>query len=335
MKLRGIVLGILAAALAGGPVHAADDAKTVVFEEVAPPYPSKRPPLNEKRTARPGDILYTERATGLPGARLVKKLILKNTPADRRVTIGTDDHLQKYLVDGEPWYCALYGRGGHRHQGEGSILSRVAGREQEGGIRKPGFYVCLRDGDGTAGTFEEVRILTLVLKVEKRRELEDGSVEAAIQRTYEYTMSGRLSSKEFTESSLNPDNNDFYDAVIELEKIEDGTIEIQAGLRDMDGTQERHSYAFRIPLSGPFPAMVIVSHPFEGDMVYRMGSGMEKSAETEEEAKRRERAAQLEILAVEGDVVTYRVTRGFQPWRFWKVKTPHRVQERLRWRPRP
>lgn len=313
MKASSLALAtaVLVIALTPAPVHTAEERKTVTFKEVAPPYPSRHPPLNEQRTARPGDTVYTERSTGLPGARLAQKLTLKNTPAGR-VTLDPDNDLNKYLVDGAPYFCAAH-----------SLKPRRRIRMEAG------FYICLRDSDGDAQTFEEVRIITMVLTVlDKERSLDE--VKVKFRRTHEDTMSGTLSPKAFTQTTTDPDDGRYYEAAVALTGVANGAATFQARLVDSDGNTEFEGDPVSVALSGPLPRTVSIPHPFEGDTVYLLGM-----ADKEEEEKRRDRAAHIEILGTEGGGVTYRVVRSFSPWRFWVDGYGRKAQRRMRWRPRP
>jgi hypothetical protein len=327
VKNRAVLL--VAAMMAGGnvlPVHAAENKNFISFKEVAPPYPSLHPPLNEQRSGRPGDVVYSERATGLPGARLTDTLVLKKTPFGR-VTVAPSDHLLKHLLNGVPYFCALYPARDSKVE-----YGKV---ESDGWLerRKPGFYVCLKDGDGDAGTFEKVRIITVVLYVVDRKKTAR-EVQAVMHRYHEDTASGDLSPKAFSETTLKPDDGDHFDASITLKSVANGVIEFRSDLLDKDGREEARPRSVSVSATGPFPVMVSVPHPFEGDTLYRMGPNAAVEDRAAEE-KQRERAAHIEILGVEGGAVTYRVVRTFMPWRYWVDVFRGKKKKQMRWRPRP
>lgn len=322
----GCMLGA-AAALTASP---AADAAQVSVREVAPPYPSARPVLNERRTARPGEAVYAERATGLPAARLAETLAL-NVPGGRKVTVKPDDDLPKYLLNREPHYCAFYRLvdGKAYRDAADSVLS--AGREGE--KKEAGFHVCLQDTDGDGRTFEAVLVITLELeivqtKVVKQKEFHR-EVESLVRRTHYAAGGSRLSPRRFTATTVNPGSDDYFEAVIRLTNVGGGAVELRSELLDRNGRREFISDAVTVAASGRFPVLVTVPHPFEGERVYG------HPAAAGEEDRRQMRAAQLEILGVAGDAVTYRVVRGFMPWRYWHEGPARKKQKRMRWRPRP
>jgi hypothetical protein len=284
--------------------------------EAAPPRPTGKPALNERRTARPGETVYAERATGSPGARLVEPLTLKNTPAGRSVTLRPEHDLKKHFVDGVPYFCALH------------ALS--FGREKR---REAAFFICLRDSDGDGATFEEVRIITVVLTIVDR-EYSAGKVTTTMQRRHEQTSTGALAPKRFTLTTIDPDGGDWYEAAIKLSRVAGGVIEFHSELTDSKGGGERVSQAVRVPVSGPFPVTVSVPHPFEGHTTYMLNRA-ESEMDRDKREKQQHRAAQLEILGVAGDAVTYRVVRGFMPWRYWQEGRGRKAREHITWHPRP